>query len=101
MEDKDVSMNLFARNLTTLIGRPVLDETGLNGRHNVAVEYTGFDAANGTGFRVVGGAPLPAEAEPGLSLFTSIQELGLKLEPRKVPGEMVIVDRIEKTPTEN
>jgi uncharacterized protein (TIGR03435 family) len=101
VEYKDTSMDLFARNLTILIGRPVLDETGLTGRYDVAVEYTGFDAANGTGIRIVGGAPLPAEAEPGVSLFTSIQKLGLKLEARKVSGDSIVVDRIEKSPTEN
>jgi uncharacterized protein (TIGR03435 family) len=101
VEYKDISMELLARNLTNLIGRPVLDETGLTGRYDIELEYTAFDSANGTGIRVVGGAAPPPEAEPGDSLFTSIQKLGLKLKSRQVAGEVVIVDRIEKTPTEN
>ena len=43
-----------------------------------------------------------AASDPGgSSIFDSVQKLGLKLEPRKVPVEMIVIDKIEKTPTEN
>lgn len=32
---------------------------------------------------------------------TGLQKLGLRLEPRKAPLETIVVDRVEKTPTEN
>ena len=35
------------------------------------------------------------------SIFTSIQALGLKLESRKAPFDTMIVDKLEKRPTEN
>ena len=35
------------------------------------------------------------------SIFTSIQELGLKLEARKAPAETIVIDHMEKVPTEN
>jgi uncharacterized protein (TIGR03435 family) len=95
------SMAMLSQGLTGLIGRLVANETQLDGRYDLTLEYNTYDTANGSSFRVVGGTPPPPDAEPGVSLFTSIQKYGLKLEPRKVPGRMIVVDRIEKTPTEN
>ncbi len=41
-------------------------------------------------------------AEPsGPSIFSTVQRYGLRLDPRKEPIEFLIVDRLEKTPTEN
>ena len=38
----------------------------------------------------------------GVSLFHAVQsQLGLKLEIKKGPMELIVVDRVEKTPTEN
>lgn len=95
------SLAFLARNLESLIGRPVIDETGLDGTYDLTLEYNQYDTASGNSFRVVGGTPPPPDHEPGVSIFTSIQKYGLKLEARKVPGEAVVVDRIERTPTEN
>jgi uncharacterized protein (TIGR03435 family) len=74
-------------------GRPVANRTGLTGTFNVRMEY-----APPEGTRVNGGEVLESAAA---SIFTAIQEqLGLKLESAKGPGEYLVVDHIEK-PTEN
>ena len=35
------------------------------------------------------------------SISNSVQQLGLKLEARKAPIEHIVIDHIEKMPTEN
>jgi uncharacterized protein (TIGR03435 family) len=50
-----------------------------------------------------GGTAAAEASDPGggSSVFKSVEGLGLKLETRKAPVEQVIVDSVEKTPTEN
>jgi uncharacterized protein (TIGR03435 family) len=46
--------------------------------------------------------PADAASDPsGSSIFSTVQQMGLKLEPRKAPIETIIVDHVEKAPTEN
>jgi uncharacterized protein (TIGR03435 family) len=40
-------------------------------------------------------------APTGPSIFTVLEELGLKLEPRKTPVDLLVIDHIEPIPTEN
>ena len=47
---------------------------------------------------IFGGAPIMSSP----SLFTVLEEqLGLKLEARKLPVEILVIDHVEKAPTEN
>ena len=48
-------------------------------------------------------SPAAAASEPtgGSSVFASVQKLGLKLEKRKAAVEQLVIDRVEKTPTED
>jgi uncharacterized protein (TIGR03435 family) len=46
------------------------------------------------------GGPSP-EGGPGQSIFTAIQKLGLKLEPRKAPLDFIVIEKGERVPTEN
>jgi uncharacterized protein (TIGR03435 family) len=48
-----------------------------------------------------GGLPSDAASDPSGSVFKSVQQLGLKLEPRKAPLDQIVVDHVEKMPTEN
>jgi len=78
--------------------------TELKGNYDVAFEVSMqelMNAARATGAAVPQAAPTEAASDPGGSIFTAIQSLGLKLEPRKAPLLMIVVDKAEKMPTDN
>jgi uncharacterized protein (TIGR03435 family) len=90
---RDMPMSRFARDLTMLARRMVVDRTGLTGRFDIDVEFT-------PEFRPQPppGAPeFPVPAGDGPSLFTALQEqLGLKLESTRGPVDMVVIDHAER-----
>lgn len=97
-----ITMSRMAEALSGRIGLKVVDQTGIEGKFDVSLQWTP-DA--GTGPRLSkSGEPLPpppADAIPGPTLFTAIQEkLGLKLESKKVPVEVIVIDRATR-PSEN
>jgi uncharacterized protein (TIGR03435 family) len=78
--------------LTRRMDRPVLDLTGLKGVYDFTVDLSGL------GFN---GQPA-ADPTAGPSIFTAVQDnLGLLLEARRAPVEMLILDHVEKIPVEN
>jgi bla regulator protein blaR1 len=83
-------------------GRMVQDKTGLTGMYEFALQWTPDQLPGGRGFD--GGGPPPGfpGIDPnGPSLLTAVQEqLGLKLESRKAPVDVLVIDRIEH-PTED
>ncbi len=89
--------------------RPVVDMTGIQGQYDFDLVFSpenlGGMPGGGPGpmHPPGGGQPPPgdAPAEPAGSISESVQRYGLKLEPRKAAMEVLIVDQIEKTPTEN
>jgi len=91
MERLRTTIGDFASALAYTIKQPVVDQTHMEGRYNVVLTYTP-DSGSG----------VPAAASDGPSIFTAIEEqLGLKLEPRKVPVDIFVVDHCQKMPTEN
>jgi uncharacterized protein (TIGR03435 family) len=98
---KLTATRIAIRNLTEFLsrqtGRPVLDMTGLTGFYNFTLNFTPEAAPSVPSPET----PIP-ESAVGPSLFSAVQEqLGLKLEPRKAPVEILVVDHAEKVPTEN
>lgn len=79
------------------VEHPVLDKTGLAGRYNFKLRWTPEDAP-----AAAGADGLSAGSDTSApDLFTAVQEqLGLKLESRKAPMDVIVIDHIEK-PTEN
>jgi uncharacterized protein (TIGR03435 family) len=92
------------------VGRPVIDKTDLKGLFDFKLRFSREGLAAPTGPAglppppppgAAGPAPAPAAAaDPVPSLFTAIQELGLRLESSKGPVEVLVVESVQK-PTEN
>ena len=81
----------FTFMLTRRMDRPVIDQTGLKGRYDFTIDLSGL----GFGGR-------DPEGPGGPSVFTTVQrDLGLKLEARKEPISMLVIDSANKAPTEN
>jgi uncharacterized protein (TIGR03435 family) len=76
--------------------RIVFDKTGLTALFDFDIEYNN----EATAPRAANEEPDVAAAQPAPSLFTSIGELGLRLEPSKAPLPVVVIDSIQR-PTEN
>lgn len=75
----------FARVLQQQLGRVVVNEAGISGAFDFRLTWTPDGSLDGT----------------GPSIFTALQEqYGLRLESRKGPVEMIVVDHIER-PTED
>ena len=87
IKGQGVGLGMLALNLSNELGRSVIDKTALPGKYDFELKWTNDRQAN-------------PDAEPGPTLFTAIQELGLKLEPAKGPVEMLIIERAEK-PSDN
>jgi uncharacterized protein (TIGR03435 family) len=105
----------LANRLTGQLSRPVNDETALKAKYDFTLTFSqeGLSGpmgpmgpmpppppAGGAG----GGAPSGtlSEVEPPPDLFSAVQvQLGLRLEPKKGPVGMIVIDHVEKTPSEN
>ncbi len=91
--------------------RPVVDMTGIQGEYEFDLAFSPQGMRGGPMMvrRSMGPPPVggdgPAPAEPPVeragSIYDSVRPYGLRLEPRKAQLEMLIVDHIEKEPTEN
>jgi uncharacterized protein (TIGR03435 family) len=84
------------------LGRQIVDQTGLTGGFDIDLTYTP-DALSAQALANRQGPPPPlaSQVDPnGPSLFQALQEqLGLKLEPRRLTLEVMLIDHIEP-PTE-
>lgn len=116
MRRVDETMANFAKALQGTVGRPVVDATGLTGKYDFELYFAG-GAMMGRGMLLGGMPPPPPPAggpaggppgaetnqeDNGPTIFSAVQEqLGLKLESKKGPVDLLMVDHVEKTPTEN
>ncbi|HTS61303.1 MAG TPA: M56 family metallopeptidase [Candidatus Acidoferrales bacterium] len=86
-----VDMKILATYLAGLLGRYVANDTGLEGSYDFKLDWT----PDSTEPRQPG--EHPEAAEPGPSIFTALTEqLGLRLESKKGPVPVYVIERIEK-----
>jgi uncharacterized protein (TIGR03435 family) len=90
----------FARFMQfVVLDRPVVDKTGIAGEFDFSLRWT-LDESQ---FTRLGILPRPSADNPNAPppLFDAIQEqLGLKLEPQRIPAEVLVIDHVER-PSEN
>jgi uncharacterized protein (TIGR03435 family) len=100
-----MTMATLASNLSTQGYGPVQDLTGLTGKYDIDLSWTPDKAFEPRAVDATASAATPPGADipaPEASLFTALREsLGLKLERRNVQIQFVVIDHIERIPTEN
>jgi uncharacterized protein (TIGR03435 family) len=85
-----VPVSQFVTMLQGILREPIVDQTGLKGR---------YDATLNVGALI--STPIQNDDMTG-TIANALQDLlGLKLEPKKGPIDMLVVDHAEKVPTEN
>jgi uncharacterized protein (TIGR03435 family) len=113
LENSRITMSDFAAGLAPMMDKPIVDMTELKGYYQIAMDIpmeelmaiarkAGAMVPSSGGGGDAARAPADAAADPsGGSIFASVQKLGLKLEARKAPITQIVVDHVEKMPTEN
>jgi uncharacterized protein (TIGR03435 family) len=108
IDAKKMQMNFVADMLARFEDRPVVDMTGLQGKYDFTLTFTEEDyhammirAAISSGMALPPEAIQAMERASGDSMFSALQAVGLKLESRKAPLDILVIDHMEKAPTEN
>lgn len=89
------------RSLSVVLGSTIADQTGLTGKYDFDLKWTpevGSGMPSGPsdgGPAGAGNPPPPDNASP--SLFTALEEqLGLKLDAKKVPTDVIVIDHLDQ-----
>jgi uncharacterized protein (TIGR03435 family) len=99
------SMSQLTDTLGNQLDRPVVDMTGLAGNYEFTLVFLP-EFRNMPGMVMAGRGPAPggpeATTDDAPALLAAVQDqLGLKLDQKKAPIDLVVIDHLEKTPTEN
>lgn len=96
-----ITMAELAALLTDIVGQPVLDKTGLRGFFqfgNLELPLTAFIL---TTVRASAAARGSTFESPNISEAKAMEGIGLRLERRRAPIDVIVVDKIDRTPTDN
>jgi len=109
LDAKRLTMASLAGTLERFLDRPVVDMTDLKGSYDFSIDVTSEDyRAMLIRSAVVAGVVLPPDVLRLLdgssspeSLFDGLAKLGLRLDARKAPLDVLVIDGALRTPTEN
>jgi len=101
LEARKVTFAVILDSLSKFLDRPVVDETGLTGRYNFTLEYSVEELRSLVRASGADASRIPDFGGDQVSIFTSVESLGLKMEPRKTSVPVIVIDSIQKTPTSN
>jgi uncharacterized protein (TIGR03435 family) len=113
MEASSISMKGFAIMMNTLgggEGRQIVDMTGLTGNYQATADFSLMDLTSSLSAQGIeiprrpGGGSSGTEAtdpEGGATVSAALEKLGLKLEKSRAKVDRLVVDHVEKSPTEN
>jgi bla regulator protein blaR1 len=100
-EGTSATMTDLALSLSQIMGRTVIDGTGITGMFHVRLKFAPEDAVGGQSESPAKGDDDAPLADNLPSIGAAVQEqLGLKLESTRGPVEVLVIDRVEK-PSEN
>jgi uncharacterized protein (TIGR03435 family) len=107
------TMSGFVQQISTQLDRPVVDMTSLKGTYDISLEFAPDPAIMQAKMAAMGmampphdmgpeGQSAPGDSGPAASIFSALpDQLGLRLEARKGPVDLLVIDGVQKTPTEN
>jgi uncharacterized protein (TIGR03435 family) len=92
----ELTLPEFATNLSSRIGRPIVDSTGISGKYDFVLStFVDIPPAEP-------GAPVNNREIMAQQIAVAVQkQLGLRLEPKKGRVDVLVVDHYDKIPTEN
>jgi uncharacterized protein (TIGR03435 family) len=104
-----ITMSMFAGRIGGQLGKPVTDATGLPGKYEINIFWMAEMMRSGplgAPPLAPGAAPVPIASTPDSPSGPTLQQalldqLGLRLEAKKGPVEFLVVDHMEKAPTDN
>jgi uncharacterized protein (TIGR03435 family) len=87
------SLSALVEMLSREFRLPVTDKTGLTGKFDFTLEFAP---------QAPGSVPPDTADESAPNLINAVpQQLGLKLDAKKIPVDILIIDRADRIPTEN
>ncbi|MDQ6664169.1 MAG: M56 and DUF3738 domain-containing protein [Acidobacteriota bacterium] len=96
MNGMQAPVEFLTKSLADVVGKPVIDKTGLAGKYDWKLEWTPDQEQLKPGQTHDNAETAPPDLS-GPSIFTALQEqLGLKLEATKAPAPVVVIERVEK-----